>query len=221
MSKIIIFGFPHCGTSILKSIIGHIDDIEEIINETTEIKKQTTKKYILCKFPFTLDSFITDEYKDYIRIFIIRNPLYVFSSLNKRFKYNIPDDHSIATYIDTIAKFIRCKNSRIKNLYTIRYEDFFDNNYRKLKNILDTIGLKYTDEIFDNSGYHNRILSDVKLLDHKPKNTQHGEYRTWQINQPFISNNDISKLDLTEKQKNELLNNDKVLTIYPDIKSTF
>ena len=28
MSKILIFGFPHCGTSILKSIIGHIDDVD-------------------------------------------------------------------------------------------------------------------------------------------------------------------------------------------------
>ena len=26
LQKIIITGFPHCGTTILKSIIGHIDD---------------------------------------------------------------------------------------------------------------------------------------------------------------------------------------------------
>ena len=50
MNKIIIFGFPHCGTSILKSIIGHIDDVDEIYDETAEIERESTKKYILCKF---------------------------------------------------------------------------------------------------------------------------------------------------------------------------
>ena len=109
------------------------------------------------------------------------------------------------------------KSSSIKNLYTIRYEDLFDDNYQKLRDILDSIGLEYTDRIFDNSKYRNEMLSGLKLLDYKPKITQHGMYRTWQINQPFISNNVTSKLDLTAIQKNELLNNDKILTIYPDI----
>lgn len=29
--KIIVFGFPHSGTSILKSIIGHVETVEEIV----------------------------------------------------------------------------------------------------------------------------------------------------------------------------------------------
>ena len=77
--KIIIFGFPHCGTCILKSIISHIDDIDEIINESTICNIQTTKKYCVCKHPFTHPAFFTNEYAEYIKIFIIRNPLYVFS----------------------------------------------------------------------------------------------------------------------------------------------
>ena len=88
MQKILICGFPHCGTSILKSIIGHCDDVEEIYNETHKICKDTKKQFILAKCPFTLDSFFNKECEDYIKIFIIRNPLFVFSSLNKRFKYN-------------------------------------------------------------------------------------------------------------------------------------
>ena len=61
--KIIIIGFPHCGTSILKSIIGHIDDVEEIYNETNIIKEiQTDKKFILCKFPFAYNNFFSKEY---------------------------------------------------------------------------------------------------------------------------------------------------------------
>ena len=44
--KILICGFPNCGTSILKSIIGHIEDVEEIYNEIRVITKKSDKKFI-------------------------------------------------------------------------------------------------------------------------------------------------------------------------------
>jgi hypothetical protein len=218
MNKILVFGFPHCGTSILKSIIGHIDDVEEIVDETDRITNTSSKKYILCKYPYTLDEFFTpnNEYNNYIKIFIVRNPLFVFSSLNKRFQYKIPIKCSIESYVRTITKFNQCRNNPIKNLYTIRYEDLFENNYQKLKEIFDSIGLQYTDKTFDNSGYKNKIISNVMLMDHKPKNTEHDLYRTWQINQPFVNNNDCSKLDLRPEQKNKILNNKMIRLVYPE-----
>ena len=218
MNKIIICGFPHCGTSILKSIIGHIDEVDEIVNETKRINKESEKEFVLCKWPFTLDDFFNDAYKDYIKIFIIRNPIFVFSSLNKRFTYKIPDDHSMDVYLKTLEKFIYFKKNPTKNVYTIRYEELFQNNFKNLKNILDNIGLKYTDDIFDNSKYYNRLFLRINLKDYKPPNTNNEEYRTWQINQPFVSNNDISKLDLTEEQKVRLLNDKNILSVYSGLK---
>ena len=128
--KIIIFGFPHCGTTILKSILGHINDIEEILGESSYCFgpngiKTTTKKYVVCKTPYVYPLDSMDKYKDYIMIFIIRNPLFVFSSLNKRFKYNIPPKCNYDKYIYTIKKFINCSTNTRKNVYTIRYEDLF------------------------------------------------------------------------------------------------
>ena len=38
----------------------------------------------------------------------------------------------------------------------------------------------------------------VELSKEKPKNTEHEKYRTWQINQPFASKNDLSKIDLSD-----------------------
>ena len=219
--KILISGFPHCGTSILKSIIGHIEDVEEIYDETNVINKISNKKFILCKFPLIQDDFFDKGYKDYIKIFIIRNPLFVFSSLNKRFDYKIPDNHNFDSYIDTLTKFIKYKNNPEKYIYTIKYEDLFKNNYEELKKILNDIGFQYDDSIFDNSKYTNVILSNVKITEEKPQNNDHGNYRTWQINQPFISNNDISKIDLNEDFKEEIVNNPYVLQIYPDINSAF
>lgn len=219
--KILICGFPHCGTSILKSIMGHIEEIDEIIDEYVAINKKSTKKFILCKYPFTDMSFFSDAFSDYIKIFIIRNPLFVFSSLNKRFSYNIPDNHKFNIYINTLKQFIKYKNNPEKNIYTIRYEDLFNNNYEELKKIFMDIGLQYDDIIFDNNKYTNRIVSGVNLIDKKPENINHAEYRTWQINQAFISNNDISKIDLNNEQKEQIMNDPFVLQIYPDIHTVF
>lgn len=218
MIKLIIFGFPHCGTSILKSIIGHIEEVDEIIDETPVITRKTNKKYILCKYPYTIPNFFTKQYDDYIKIFIIRNPIYVFSSLNKRFQYNIPSKCDIKEYVRTLTKFIQYKQKAMKNLYTIQYEDLFDNHYQNLKVILDHIGFTYTNDIFRNDMYRNKIISGVEIVDHKPDNTQHSLYRTWQINQPFTNQNMPSKLDLTNQQKQILTRHKDILFLYPNNK---
>jgi hypothetical protein len=219
--KILIFGFPHCGTSILKSIIGHVDNVEEIYNETKEINKDTDKEFLLCKWPFTNKVFFEKKYEDYIKIFIIRNPLFVFSSLNKRFNYKIKENHSIDEYINVITQFIKYRNNPHNNIYTIRYEDLFDNNYKELRILLDNLGLEYTDDIFDNSKYTNIHALGEKIESIKPDNSEHTKFRTWQINQPFVSNNDISKLDISESQKEKILGNKFILEVYPDINSIF
>jgi hypothetical protein len=118
-----------------------------------------------------------------------------------------------------LKTFIKYKNNPKKNVYTIKYEDLFTNDYKELKKLLNDIGIQYDDNIFDNSKYTNVSHSWIKLKDKKPQITNHEFYRTWQINQPFISNNDISKIDLNDVQKEDIMNNAYVLQIYPDINS--
>lgn len=219
MSKIIVFGFPHSGTSILKSIIGHIDNVEEIINETNIITKETTKKYILCKYPYTIDEFFSKAYSDYIKIFIIRHPFHVFSSINKRFNYKInpKQRHSIKAYNKMLNKFIYYKNHPMTNLYIIRYEGLFPNNFQKLKEIFNQIGFTYTDKIFDNTKYDNKIINGVQTPNYKPPNIEHELYRTWQINQPFANNNDPNKIDLMPEQEKEIKSIRSISHVYKDI----
>jgi len=224
MNKILICGFPHCGTTILKSIIGHIDDVEEIVDETDKIDKTIDVeegKYILCKYPFTLKKFFEKEYDDYIKIFIIRNPLFVFSSLNKRFSNKIPFGHSIDRYIQTVKLFITYRNNLPANTFLIRYEDLFENNYQNIRNILDSIGLKYTDKIFDNGKYINKIITGTELLNNKPENKDHERFRTWQINQPFVSNNDNTQIYLSKVQIKKIVNTNEIKEIYPNIRNAF
>jgi len=90
----------------------------------------------------------------------------------------------------------------------------FENNYQELKNILENIGINYTDDIFDNTKYTNIHCTKVQLVTTKPANTEHEVYRTWQINQPFMLNNNT--IDLLESQKQEMINPD-ILSVYPEV----
>jgi hypothetical protein len=226
IKKVIVFGFSHCGTTILKSIIGHIPDVHEIIDETdiitdSDIINAGDKKFVLCKYPQAKDEFFTDLYDDYIKIFIIRNPLWVYSSINKRTNYNITNYHSIDKFINVCSLYNHYKNNPKNNLYLIRYEDMFDNGYDKLKFILNDIGFEYNDSIFNNELYVNKSHSHITEI---PKdvveNTDHDRYRTYQINQPFEKNNDIKKIDLFYSQIHSIINSDEIKSIYPNIFNT-
>ena len=88
--KIIIFGFPHSGTTILRSILSHIENVYEIVDEVDKIDETnidyTNYNFVLCKWPYLInENYLLENYSDYIKIFIVRNPVYIFSSLNKRF----------------------------------------------------------------------------------------------------------------------------------------
>ena len=208
---ILICGFPHCGTSILKSIIGHIEDVDEIIRETDYISvdklNNSKHKYVLGKTPYFKDKILTKKYDDYIKIVIIRNPCYVYSSLNKRYNYKIPVGLGLENhYLKFLEKINYLKNKKRENLYTIFYEDLFNNNFEKLRDILDRIGLKYTEDIFNNSKYNNFIV-DKNIPKVLPLRTDHDNFRTYQINQPFENMNNPDKIDLTEKQKNIIISN--------------
>ena len=228
MQKIIVIGFPHTGTTILKSIIGHIDEVEEIIHEEKEIRQEdidnasSNKKFIMCKWPFARDHYFDQAYQDYIKIFIIRNPLWIFSSLNKRCAKDdppgIPPNHGIDTYIEVCKKFLYYQKNPTKNVHLIKYEDMFDDNYQVLKNLFNTIGFNYHNNIFNNSKYTNfshRNITQVpnNIVDH----TDHENFRTWQINQKFVNNNIPEKIDLLPEQITQILSSDDILNLYPEL----
>ena len=226
IKKVIVFGFSHCGTTILKSIIGHIPDVYEIIDEVdiiedSFIEEAKDKKFILCKYPQAKDIFFSDLYDDYVKIFIIRNPLWVYSSLNKRTNYNITDYHSIDRFISVCSLYNYYKSNSKQNLYLIRYEDMFNNNYDELKSIFNNIGFEYDDSIFNNELYVNKSHSHItEIPKDEVANTDHDKYRTYQINQPFKKNNDIQKIDLIYSQIHKIINNDEIKLIYPNIFNT-
>ena len=222
--KIIIFGFPHSGTTILRCIIGHIENVYEIIDEISIINDNNDYNnydFVLCKYPYLInENTLLTDYSDYIKIFIIRNPLYVFSSLNKRFGNDVLDDnHNINKYIDTIKEFNKLKNiNNINNLFLIKYEDIFEDNYKNIKYIFDKIGFNYNDNIFDNQKYKNKVQFEDLLTNFSDSsiNNCHTKYRLFQINQPFKNNNDINKINLTDTQYQILTTDIHILKAYPE-----
>ena len=222
VKKIIVFGFAHSGTTILKSIIGHIDEVDEIYPEQKLIKPEqlkTDKKYIVCKWPQVLPIFFESSYQDYIKIFIIRDPRWVFSSLNRRDNPKISLKYSLPVYIENAKLFHQFRQSSdIPNLYTLKYEDMFEDNFYNLKKILNSIGFLYDDTIFDNTLFTNiSNKSGNEIPQEKPDEKKHGHFRKWQINQPISNMNDPQKIVLTEKQRQQILSSQSILIVFPDI----
>jgi hypothetical protein len=207
---ILIFGFPHSGTTILRKIIGKCNDIYEYKHETWKITdemkiNEKNEKNILIKWPYAAEEFMYDEeYKNYKKIFIIRNPYYVFSSLNTRLNYNLGVGHTINYYHGMIKNFLKMENR--KDIYRVKYEDLFNDNYKELKNILNYLELNYDETIFEQEKEIPNIIPNCV--------TDHEKYREYQNMLPLENFNGKTKLNLTEKN---LLDLSKI----PEIKKLY
>ena len=166
------------------------------------------------------EKFFKGEYKDYQRIFILRNPVWVFSSLNRRFggEENIPNDHSIELYEKAAEKFLYYKDNPEENLHTILYEELFEDNHKKIKEILDKIGINWhNQDIFNNKGFKNQIVTGLNGYVPKDEPNQlgkHGAFRQWQINQPFKNMNLESKIEITPRQREKMQKSKAITTLY-------
>ena len=219
MKKIIIVGFPHSGTTLLKCIMSRCDNIytshlgeeRSVSKEMINNAKKNNKDFCLIKWVGFFH--VERDLKDYIKIYIIRNPYYSYSSLCKRFdksNFGIGSGLSIPEskrWLD-IWYYTKYKvRKKIPNLYHIKYEEMFDNNYQVLRNIFDNIGLKYPDKIFDNSLYFSPVHPSDKKEEilNKTINDTEPKYKTWQVNQLIKNMNYPEKLvNLPKNIKEEL-----------------
>ena len=94
----------------------------------------------------------------------------------------------------------------------------FINNFHNLKNMLNNIGCIYSNEIFINTTINNVCgWPKEHIPDKRPDPTDHDRYRVWQLCRPFVLNNDVLKLNLTDANKEEILKNKLILKLYPEI----
>jgi len=213
--KILITGYPHTGTTILKSKLGECANLHECINECDYVYERIIhdsgdKEFILVKSPVLpleirkhkLNFNVYSEQSRYFGYSIIltnRNPWNLFTSIIKRGydplsgckdHLNSKYYHTIEEYLVMCEIFLDALKNNYPNVYAIRYEDFFENDGASIKSIMNSIGLQYSDNIFQNKTKQYKIDSRVQVPNEKPMDITFNElYRNWQINQPFQNMN--------------------------------
>jgi hypothetical protein len=88
---------------------------------------------------------------------VIRNPWNVYTGLikggvnpltNLTVDGGNPAYHTkVQEYLVTADFFRQVRDNNYPNIYAIRYEDFFPNNFEKLRELMDTLELDYTEEM--------------------------------------------------------------------------
>lgn len=223
-NTLFVFGFQHSGTTILRTILGHINYSETFFPEVDPLDYPDfakEAKYRVFKNTQTKDKYFAVPYHEIIKFFIIRNPLYVLSSCNRRYYKNKSLVSYIADRYLKMAKiFVRTKNENIPNLYHIKYEDMFLKGNRVIKEVLCKHNIEYNENIFQNELYKN-FSHENQLKKTVPKNrpsdTDHTLLRLYQMNQPFQNNNDPLQIILQSEQINLLTGDKNIFKIYPEI----
>jgi hypothetical protein len=243
--KILITGYPHTGTTILKSKFGECKNVYEIVNEGdiithNHIASSGDKEFVLIKTPvypieirkYGFDWAVTNDksiYKDYHIVIVNRNPYNLFTSIIKRgfnplsgCKEHLQAayHHTIEEYLASCERFIDAQNNNYKNIYTIRYEDFFDNDGQNIKSIMDSIGLEYESDIFNIKTKDYKINQGLEIPNKEPDVYDYnGIYRNWQINQPFQNMN--SEVNIPDELSDILKNSNIVQELgYSDPRTT-
>ena len=207
VKKILVTGFAHCGTTILRAKIGECKNTFSSINESIDpcdFDANMPYDFFVWKNPF-LDTELRNngfsykpksKYSDTIIIAIIRNPWNVFSSLyersikNKEFSiYDSGHAGSLPWYENACDVIHDAIENKYDDVYTIKYEEMFDNNFEKLRNIFDSIGLEYDADIFSKRTTEYKHNGAEYVLDYDKEGNYDDIYRTWQINQPFKNMN--------------------------------
>ena len=212
-----VTGFPHSGTSILKSKLGECTNLYEVPFETAFVRPEDIyhsgeRENILIKYPMlpidiraggiAYTRHPDSRYYEYTIILVMRNPWYLYTGVVKSGSNplnNLTVDGGSDDYFSKVHEyevaaelFKQARDNNHPNIYAIRYEDFFPNNFEKLRELMDSLGLEYTDDIFSNRSKdyihwpgkdYKNIKSDVSY------ESDRYEYRTWQINQPFQNMN--------------------------------
>lgn len=232
--KILVTGYPHTGTSILKSKLGECHNLYEHIDECdyinqTIVNNSGDKEFILVKSPvlpleirkhklnFNVHS-EQSKYYGYSIILTNRNPWNLFTSIIKRgydplsgCKNHLDSKyyHTVEEYLIMCSVFLDALENNYSNVYPIKYEDFFENDGASIKKIMKSIGLDYNDNIFESKTKDYKIHSRVHIPKEKPSDVRFNElYRNWQLNQPFQNMN--GEVDIPD-ELSDILENSPII----------
>lgn len=212
---VFVFGYQHCGTTILKRCFGSHPDTQEVKDEVRPERANIPwygTPTIVMKHAATFAPNLPYLNLKLVRpINIIRNPFDVMVSLKKR--------HANLGLLKNYQPFRMWENwarywvNPDKGVTTVRYEDLFEDNNALVYKLLKDAGLE--------CGDIQKQLSESPMAIHyssipksEPLRTSHEAFRSWQINQPFERRSqDLSALSAGEV---ELIKTSEIAkVIYP------
>lgn len=221
---IFVFGFHHSGTTILRTILGHIRDAQTFLPEADPPNHPDfarDAKYRVFKNPEIKEEYFSAEYDEIVKFFIARNPLHVLSSCNRRHGEDPKiAEYTAKRYLRMAEIFVRTQGSATPNLYHVKYEDFFLDGHKAIRDALDKHDIEHDETIFQNQLYKNfshKNQSEKAVPKERPSDTEHERLRLYQVNQPFQNNNDPSKIRLQPQQIKALQGDENVVKMYPEI----
>lgn len=210
MNKILVYGFPHTGTSILRKLIGNSSDVYEVSEEVHYVDEVLGKGVVLrysdgqhsppptkvlqdnivIKYaggkPMPMN-FHKTGYKNYKIVLCIKNPYDAFGSLFSRFGHFNFEGCTVSDWVHYGNLFMYFRDNPYPRVFTIKYEEFFDNDFQKIKRLFKFLNLKYSKETIIYNERPVFITKNPLIPKNKPSRfgDSHGAFRNWQMNQPF------------------------------------
>jgi len=204
--RILVYGFAHSGTTILRKLIGDHSKLTDIADEVIKPPELDD-----CVFKAThLPNW---RFRGCKKIMIIKNPFDIFGSFYKRFgdKYLDIPGHKIEDYEDHVMHYLETNDIKIQ--YEHLELDMMPAIYRSLE--LEPEPVK--DRVaYACMGY---AVPDKEPPDQK-EGANHARYRQWQINQPFINQTGMSAPFLPDTARELLENNEIINKLYDKRYST-
>jgi len=211
MNKILVYGFPHTGTSILKKLIGNSSDVHEIPEEVhyAPMIRNSQRNNVVIKYaggkPMPMNFHVT-RYKDYKIVLCIKNPYDAFGSLFSRFGHFNFEGCTVNDWIHYGNLFMYFRDNPHSRVFTIKYEEFFENEFKKIEEMFKFLNLKYSKETIIYSTRPSFITKNPFIPKDKPSRfgDSHGAFRNWQMNQPFVDKTGESAKSLQPEMKRKL-----------------
>jgi len=187
-TKILVTGFHHSGTSILRKIIGNHTDIKDIIHEVSfreVMYPNTAERVCVMKAP-NCDNrvFRACKIAKHIKIVcIVRDPRDVFVSLQKRSggEYNL--EKFKKEWCQCVHNSLAI--SKWSNGYLVRYEDLFKNDNEEVKKLFLWLGFAYDRSIITKNKDRMVPIVAKRVPSGEPPRIEQELFRSYQINQEF------------------------------------
>ena len=218
LDKVLITGFPHSGTTILRAILENIDCVHahpwEATLASNEICKTAVKSgasHVVVKCPNIQDSFFDEShevYKDYKKIFIIRSPFYTYSSLNRSKSENAPGVR-LDDWQKTAQYWLAVKGERGReDVICIRYEDLFPRGFEGIREVISALGISdYDNSVYEENEKYSHKIEDISgdlTCNSTTHINDHKRFRRWQVHQKFKCSNTANSLNLSFDQINRI-----------------